>query len=133
MSQEDVEVVLAQFAATNERDFDRAMGFYAEDVVLVVHPDAFVKVGTFKGRDAVGAWFADWFSTFEPGYRFEIDEARDLGEVVFLAATHGGRGRASGVEVGGETGYLYTVRDGKIVRAELYRTPAEALEAAGQS
>jgi ketosteroid isomerase-like protein len=38
VSQADVDVVRAQFAATNERDFPRAMGFYADDVVLVVAP-----------------------------------------------------------------------------------------------
>ncbi|HEX8855572.1 MAG TPA: hypothetical protein VF752_08210 [Thermoleophilaceae bacterium] len=51
--------------------------------------------------------------------------------MVFLDASHRGRGKASGIEVGGQTGYLYTVRDGKIVRVELYPTPADALEAAG--
>jgi ketosteroid isomerase-like protein len=131
MSQENVEVVRDQFAATNERDFERAMSHYAEDVELVVHPEAFLEGGTFIGRDAVGQWFADWFTTFEPGYRFEIEEARDLTDVVLLVASHHGRGRASGVEVHGQTGYLYTVRDGKIVRAELYPSRAEALAAAG--
>jgi ketosteroid isomerase-like protein len=131
MSQENVDVVLAQFAATNERDFERAMSFYSEDVVLIVHPDAFLQGGTFAGADAVGGWFGDWFRTFEPGYRFEIDETLDVGDVVFLAVTHRGRGRASGVEVGGQTGYLYTVRDRRIVRAELFRTPEEARESAG--
>jgi len=57
MSQENVEVVCDQFAAVNERDFPRAMSHYAEDVELVVHPDAFLERGTFKGRDAVGQWF----------------------------------------------------------------------------
>ncbi|HEX8855573.1 MAG TPA: nuclear transport factor 2 family protein [Thermoleophilaceae bacterium] len=66
MSQDDVRVVLDQYAATNERDFARAMGYYADDVVLVVHPEAFVEGGTFEGRDAVGQWFANWFTTFEP-------------------------------------------------------------------
>ena len=131
MSQENVEVVRAQFAATNERDFPRAMSFYAEDVELVVDPDAFLQAGTFKGREAVGQWFADWLTTYERGYRFEIDEARDLGDVILLVARHRGRGRGSGAEVRGETGYLYTVRGGKIVRAELYRSRAEAIEAAG--
>jgi ketosteroid isomerase-like protein len=130
MSQENVDLIRAQFEATNERDFERAMSFYADDVVLVVEPDAFLQGGTFTGRDAVGAWFGDWFATFEPGYRFEIDEARDLGDRVFLAATHRGRGRASGVDVGGRTGYLYTVRAGEILRAELYRSPEQALRVA---
>ena len=130
MSQEHVDVVLDQFAATNARDFPRAMELYAEDVELVVDHEAFLQGGTFTGREAVGAWFADWLTTFEPGYRFEIVEVRDLGDVVFLDAVHSGRGRTSGIEVTGRTGYLYTVRDGRIARAELYTTPADALAAA---
>jgi ketosteroid isomerase-like protein len=131
MSRENVEVVRDQFAATNERDFPRAMSYYAEDVELVVHPDAFLERGTFKGRDAVGRWFGNWFRTFEPGYHFDITEARDLGDVVLLVADHRGRGRTSGAEVHGQTAYLYRVEGGKIVRAELYPSRADALEAAG--
>ena len=132
MSQENVDVVRDQFAATNERDFRRAMSHYAEDVELVVHRDAFLEFGSFEGRDAVGQWFGNWFATFEPDYHFEIEETRDLGERVFLLATHRGRGRTSGVEVHGQTAYLYGVRDGKIVRVELYSSRAQALEAAGR-
>jgi ketosteroid isomerase-like protein len=131
VSQENVEVVRDQFAATNERDFPRAMSYYAEDVELVVHPDAFLERGTFKGRDAVGRWFGNWFATFEPGYRFEITEARDLGDAVLLVARHHGRGRTSGAEVHGETAYVYRVEDGKIRRAELYPSRSDALEAVG--
>jgi ketosteroid isomerase-like protein len=131
MSQANVEIVLDQFAATNERDFPRAMSHYAEDVELVVQRDAFLQGGTFRGREAVGQWFGDWFRTFEPGYHFEIEETRDLGDVVFLFASHHGRGRTSGVEVHGHTGYLYTLRDGKIARVELHSGRPEALAAAG--
>ncbi len=131
MPQENVDVVLAQFAATNEQDFARAMSYYADDVELVVQPEAFLEGGTFSGRDAVGRWFADWFGTFEPGYHFDIEEARDLGEVVLLVASHRGRGRTSGVEVRGQTAYLYRVRGGRVVRVALYASRAEALEAAG--
>ena len=130
MTQENVEVARDQFAAVNERDFPRAMSHYANDVVLVVDRTAFLESGTFMGRHAVGQWFADWFATFEPGYHFDIDEARDLGGLVFLSATHRGRGRSSGAEVRGQTGYLYTVRDGKVARVELYPSPAAAIEAA---
>lgn len=133
MAQEDVEVVLAQFEATNARDFPRAMSFYAEDVELVVAPSAFLRSGTFRGVDAVGRFFGDWFATFEPGYRFDVEEARDLGDVVLLVASHRGRGRTSGVEVHGRTAYLYRVRDGRIVRGELFGSRADALAASGRS
>jgi ketosteroid isomerase-like protein len=123
-----VEVVRDQFAATNERDFERAMALYADDVTLVARGG--LNPGTFEGKDAVGRWFGDWLGTFEPGYRFEIEDTRDLGGGgVYVFASHGGRGKASGAEVHGETGYLYRVRGGKIVRVELYFAPSEALEA----
>ena len=115
MSQAHVDVVLDHFAATNERDFARAMDHYAEDVELVVPRQAgFLETGIFRGREAVGEWFGDWFRHFQPDYRFEIEEARDLGETVLVIASHHGHGRTSGVEVRGRTTYLYTVRDGKI-------------------
>jgi ketosteroid isomerase-like protein len=131
MSQQDIDIVRDQYEATNERDFPRAMSHYAEDVELVVHPEASLERGTFSGREEVGGWFGRWFGAFEPGYRFEIEEARDLGGVILLVASHHGRGRTSGAEVHGQVAYLYTVRDGKIVRAEFYPGRHEALQAAG--
>ena len=131
MSQENVDVVLEQFAATNERDFGRAMSLYAEDVDLVVDREAFLEGGTFEGREAVGRWFGNWFATFEPGYHFDIEEARDLGDLVLLVAFHRGRGRTSGAEVRGQTAYLYEVRDGKVAHVEMHATREAALQAAG--
>src|SRR5688500_17453962 len=130
MSSENVEVIRDQFEAVNERDFERAMGHYAEDVVLVVSSEALFESGTFTGREAVGEWFGNWFRPFEPGYHFDSFEFHDLGERVLLIAGHHGRGRSSGIEVSGETGYIYTLRDGKVLRAELM-TPEDARRAAG--
>lgn len=126
-----MDIVLDQYEATNERDFPRAMGYYAEDVELVVHSDASLEPGTFRGREAVGRWFGNWLSRFAPGYHFDITEARDLGGVVLLVASTRGRGRTSGAEVQGEVAYLYEVSGDKIVRAELFANRAAALRAAG--
>jgi ketosteroid isomerase-like protein len=126
-----VEVVLDQYAATNERDFKRAMEMYADDVLLVVGPGWGITAGTFEGKHAVGEWFGDWFRQFADDYHFEITEARDLGGgVVFLAADHGGSGRASGVAVAGRSGYLYRVANEMIAQVQLFVTPEEALAAA---
>jgi ketosteroid isomerase-like protein len=131
VSEQDVQVVRHQFAATNERDFARAMDIYAEDVVLVVGEGWGITAGRYEGKAAVGEWFGDWFRQFADDYRFEIIESRDLGGgVVFLGAKHGGSGRASGVAIGSESGYLYRVVDGRIRQVQLFVTPADALEAA---
>jgi ketosteroid isomerase-like protein len=99
----------------------------------VVPGHAFLEAGTFKGRDAVGRWFGDWFRTFQRGYQFDLEEARELGGVILVVARHYGRGRTSGAEVHATMAYLYRVRDGRIARVELYPDRAEALAAAGLS
>jgi ketosteroid isomerase-like protein len=131
VAQADIDVVLDQFAAVNERDFERAMGAYADDVRLFASEKSGLKAGVFEGKQAVGEWFGDWFRTFAPGYRFEIQEARELDNgAIFIFATHGGYGRLSGVEVHGETGYLYCVRDGKVSQVGFFSGREEALESA---
>jgi ketosteroid isomerase-like protein len=101
MSQENVEIVLDQYAATNERDFERVMSHYADDVELVAR-EPWIQTGLFRGREAVGRWFGDWLSTIDRDARFEVKEARELPTgAVLIVADHHTRGRASGVEVHG--------------------------------
>ena len=131
---QNVEIVVGQFEAVNARDFAAAMEAYAEDVTLIAHGHLGEMVGrAATGKQAVGEWFGEWFRHFAPDYRFQIEDARDTGDRVFVVATHGGRGRASGAPVEGETAYVYTVRDGKVCRVELFADRDEALEAAGLS
>jgi len=126
----DIDLVRAQFEGVNQRDFDRVMNLYADDVVLVVHSSFGLEVGTARGKKDVGEWFGEWFRMFGPDYQFEIDEVREIGDAIFIRATHGGHGRASGVEVRNETSYLYWVRDGRVARVELFGERDEALTAA---
>ena len=133
MSQENVELVRSIFVPWERGDFARALDYYADDVELVVPDDALLESGTFKGRDAVGRWFGNWFRALQPSYHFDLEEARDLGDVVLVVAKHCGRGRTSGAEVRARMAYLYAVRDGKIARIDLYPGSSEALEAVALS
>jgi len=132
VSDQDVQVVLDQYEAVNREDFQRAMDLYAEDVVLIApRVEGIQNPDTYTGKEAVGEWFGDWFRTFARGYRFEVQESRDLGGgLVFLHAKHGGRGRLSGAEVHGQNAFLYRVSDGRVTRVGFFATPDEALEAA---
>ena len=71
MSQENVQIVLDQYDATNERDFRRVMSYYDKDVELVAR-EPWLLTGAFKGREAVGSWFGDWFRTFDRDARFDV-------------------------------------------------------------
>jgi ketosteroid isomerase-like protein len=132
VSQADIDLVVDQFEAVNERDFERAMDHYAEDVVLIVPPaEQAPEPGTFEGKEAVGEWFGNWFRAFRRGYHFEIEEARKLDDLIFIVAKHGGKGRVSGIEVGGRLYYLYRIKDGKVAHVRIFPTRDAALEAAG--
>jgi ketosteroid isomerase-like protein len=131
MSQESLEVVQEQFENVNRRDWESVMSAYDEEVVLVAHASVGPDAGIFDGRDAVGRWFGDWFGAFGRDYRFEVEEARSLGERVLAVAGHHGSGRASGAKVEQVTANLYTVGAGKTVRVEIYASLTEAIEAVG--
>jgi ketosteroid isomerase-like protein len=134
MSEADFQVIRDQFDATNRRDFPAAMDFYADDVRLFAPVEAGPGLtGHYEGKEAVGRWFGEWFRAFGDDYRFEIDEMRMIGDLVFMHANHGGTGRASGAEVSGETFYLYGLRDGKIVSVGFYPTRDAALAAAEEA
>ena len=129
-----MKVVTGQFEAVNSRDFKAVMEAYAEDVELVLHDDLRGGGGEGAlGKEAVGKWFGDWFQQFDSDYRFEVEEARDLGDRVFVVATHHGHGRSSGIPVEQRTAYLYAVADGRVNRVDVWTDREAALEAAGLS
>jgi len=131
MSQENVEIVRDQYAATNERDFVRAMSYYAEDVELAV-PSGHLRSGTFRGAGAVGRYFGEFFATFDRGARFDVQEITAVNDSsVLMTGVYHARGRASGVEIAGDVIWLYGLRDGKIVSVRWYDSRAEALKAGG--
>jgi ketosteroid isomerase-like protein len=65
-----------------------------------------------------------------------VEELVDAGgDRVVALVRYSGRGRESGIEISGVAtdAQVWTVRDGKALRVELYGGTAEALEAAGLS
>ena len=134
MSEADLAALRDQYAATNERDFERAMSHYDEDVVLTVPQYAsFLVVGTFEGREAVGRFFADWFRSFDNDLHFEIVTLEELEDgSILVVANHTARGRASGVELTDQVVWTYRMRDGKITRVAGHET-AEAARAAASA
>jgi ketosteroid isomerase-like protein len=109
-------VIRDQYAAVNERDWERAMSHYADDVELVI-PGTGLQSGTFTGKQSVGAWFGDWMATFDHDLHFEIKELMELRDGSLLVfADHRARGRGSGVELEEQIAWRYWLRDGKVAR-----------------
>ena len=130
MSQENVEVVRSVYTAWNRGDREKALGFAHPEIVIdatrrVFNPTSYV------GIQGARRLFADMDEIWER-FRTELDELLDVDDRVVVIGRLIGTGKASGVEVEQPIAGIWTVRDGRIVRAELnYTDRREALEAAG--
>ena len=128
MSQENVEIVRAAIDAYNRGDVDGAFKDAAPDFEY----DQTRAVGMDRGvfnldefRDLL-ATFTDSWESFTIG----ADDLIDAGEHVVMPFTNRAQGRA-GIEVQARGVWIWTIRDGSIVRACLYQELQDALEAAG--
>ena len=84
-----------------------------------------------NGIDEVRAAVLEILDPFE-SVRYEIHEYLDSGDDVVAILELLVRPKDSTGEIStGRFGYVYTLRDGKIVRVQDFPDPAEALEAAG--
>src|SRR5262245_14211603 len=130
MSQENVELVRRAALAFADGDMEEAARILDPEVEL--HPpaeDPDVEP-VYRGPDGFGTWLQTWLEAWEE-FEFRIEEVLDAGDRVVVIYSQRGRGKASGVEIENRLGAVATVRDGRIVRGDLYLDPDEARRVAG--
>jgi ketosteroid isomerase-like protein len=135
MSQENVEVTRAAFAAWNAGDMDAVFAHFHPEVVYhprADEPDPSPHVGRHAYERLIYG-FLDSFSEVTS----EVVELIDAGDHVIastvLHVVLRGQGSASGAGVTDTYVFVYKVRDGLVVEGWEYRTKQEALVALGLS
>ena len=66
-------------------------------------------------------------------WRVEAEDYIAHGDHVVVLTRYTGRGKGSGVDVDTQGAHVWTLRDGKAVRLEIFAARARALEAVGLS
>jgi len=127
MSQENVELMRRVFDAYFRGDEAAMLGYVASDVVVTQFPDQ-ADVRDYHGHEGLLQVMADWIDTWAD-WSIEILRAREIDQLVLVGARQRGRGRASGAPMESEVAFLFTVRVGKIVRWQMFRSEEEALRA----
>jgi ketosteroid isomerase-like protein len=137
MSQENVELVRRAYEVFNQGGPEAVIsaGIWSPDIVFDFSPSDIPGLGVYRGYDEVRAFFEeDWFETFPfEEWEVELDELFDHGDQVVAVSRQRGLGASSGVAAELEQGIIFTLRNGEVVRAEVYGDPKKALEAAGIS
>ncbi len=115
--------------AFNRLDLDAVVGDLDPEVELSEWPTA-PGAQTYRGRDGVRQALATWFEAWE-WMQAEIKDCLETGDRVFVTAHQRAKGRGSAVQVEIESYNVYTFRDAKVIRIELFTEREPALHAAG--
>jgi ketosteroid isomerase-like protein len=133
MSEEQVETVRAHLEAFRSlQDAPATVSFFDPHVVLDLSRTGGDEDAIY-GPEAIVEFMRHWIGAFAD-YRYEVERITDLGPGVVLGvARETARGRGSGAPVSRTFAVLYAVIEGKIVRATVFRSEQDALEAVGLS
>jgi uncharacterized protein len=123
MSEENIELVRQIHQRWDRGESIREL--VAKDLEYV-NPTYAVEPGTRIGRDAFGSVTETY-----PNFLFQPQRFIDVGDHVVVLGRYTASGGASGIELEGDHGYVWTIRDGLAVRFKWFQSHAEALEAAG--
>jgi ketosteroid isomerase-like protein len=130
VSKEPLETVTRVWEAAQRRDTDALFALYDPAIVWQVHYGPIELRGVYHGHEGVRQLFKQWREPFET-YEEEPGVFIDAGDNVVVEIRLSGRGKTSGVEVEMPRWMMYTIRDGLVIRVDIFETKAEALEAAG--
>jgi ketosteroid isomerase-like protein len=127
MSQENVEIVKAAFAAYNRGDLDALTQFYDPDVIFEM-----LFLGTRHGNEAIRRLYEENRNTLS-GYAIGPTELIDAGDKVVAVVRVSGVGPASQIAMEDRDRFalLVTINNGRAVRQQSFRNREEALEATG--
>jgi uncharacterized protein len=128
MSQENVEIVRLVHDRWARGDFAVGADLLAPDFEWHQFPQA-VEPGTRRGPEVAEA-FRRMFEIYED-MRVDPREFIEAGDKVVVIGRAFATARGSGMPLDTQIAFVWTVRDGKLVRNEAFTDRREALEAAG--
>jgi ketosteroid isomerase-like protein len=134
VSQQEVEIVRL-YVAVADRDAATVLSLYDSEIEWDDSrlPEAKLTGRTaVRGHDAIRGVFREWYEAWD-SYEDRCGELIDAGEHVISVVTRRGRGRASGADASSRRAGVWTICDGRIVRAVWFSSVEEARAAAGLS
>ncbi len=132
MENENVEVLRQLFAAFNGGDIELTLSLTDRAFEAEVPPSLSAEPDTYRGHDGMRRYWESFQEAMEE-IHFEPERFWVAGETVVVAVRITAKGRRTAIAVEQRTAGVWTFRKGKALRARVYASTSEALEAAGLS
>jgi ketosteroid isomerase-like protein len=132
MSEENVELIRRGWEAYEAGDLSGALADLSPDLVTYVAAPLPV-AGTYHGPEGLLQLTLDWAEGFDELVVTGEEYFDTPGDQVVVRARHRGSGVGSGAPAETDIWYVFTIRAGKAVRADVFNDRSEALRAAGLS
>jgi ketosteroid isomerase-like protein len=130
MSRQNVELVRRLLEVYNERSFAENGDLLDSNIVWDVSRVQFPDAASYTGRTQLLKFVETWEEGFEAEH-VDVQDVVDAGERVVIMVHHRGRGKISKIEVEQRFAMVWTLRDGRAMRMDMYPTWEDALEAVG--
>jgi ketosteroid isomerase-like protein len=129
MSQADIETLRIGYEAVSRGDWDAPTRFAHPEFELQT-ADRVVNPGTYRGPEEVRRFFEDLFEPFEEVV-VEPEEFFQRGDQIAVFVVTRLRPTGSSAVVENRIGHLWTMREGKATRLQVFPRREDALEAVG--
>jgi ketosteroid isomerase-like protein len=131
MSQENVEIVRAMNESWNRGEAESALARIDPEIEVHV-ADGGLFDGSYHGHAGLRKLLTGFWGLFKE-FRTEVEEYLPAGDKVVVSVHHHGRGIQSGVEVDMRHWQVWTLREGKACRWQIFSSKQAAFEVAGLS
>jgi ketosteroid isomerase-like protein len=132
MSQENLEAVrdgYSQFQATGRFDDDVAASDFVWDMSKFI---GWPEQQVYEGAEGARRFLADWAASWDD-WELEVDALHDAGAQIVAVMRQRGRSKTTGMPVEMSFAQVWTFRDGRRARMDMYSNASEALKAVGLS
>jgi ketosteroid isomerase-like protein len=132
VSSDNVETVQRAVEGFNQRGVEGILPFIHEEFEATTPPSLASEPDTYRGHDGVRRWFDSFYEVMDE-IRWDAHEFRPVGDRVVIDFTLRARGKTTGLDFGQNAVMIWSFRDGKAIRIELFESMEEALAAAEAS
>ena len=129
MLPENLEIVERGVEAFNDRGVEGIIPYIHPEFEATTPPNLASEPDTYRGHDGIRRWFDSFYEVMDQ-IRWDPHSFQQVGDRVVVEFTLRARGKTTGLDFGQEAVMVWSFRDGKGIRIELFETLDEALAAA---